>query len=92
LGTVQRCVNLTTPKNTYLDLADESTTGSGQPNILRWTARNLDRIHLILTHDRLTDSAGEKPGLRLVFSSTPKSADCSPANIDRCAHVVRSIG
>lgn len=81
----------TTPKNTYLDLSDESK-GGGQPITLWWTDKEPDRIHLILTDNRLVDIAGEKPGLRLVLSSNPKSADYSPANFNRCARLLRSMG
>lgn len=81
----------TTPKNTYLDLSDKAS-GGGQPITLWWTEKEPDRIHLILTDDRLVDSAGEKPGLRLVLSSNPKSADYSPANFNRCARLLRGKG
>lgn len=81
----------TTPKNSYLDLSDASS-GGGQPINLWWTDKEPDRIHLVLTDHRLVDGAGEKPGLRLVLSSNPKSADYSPANFNRCARLLRSMG
>lgn len=80
----------TTPGNTYLDLADRSS-GGGHQITLWWAASQPDRIHLVLTDPRLVDSKGEKPGLRLVLSSNPKSADYSPANFNRCARLLRSL-
>lgn len=77
--------------STYLDLAD-SATGGGHQITLWWAPSQSDRVHLVLTDPRLVDSAGEKPGLRLVFSSNPKSADYSPANFNRCGRLLRSLG
>ncbi|HEX5512440.1 MAG TPA: hypothetical protein VFX41_12055 [Actinomycetales bacterium] len=81
---------MSTPSNTYLDLAD-TQTGGGHPINLWWTASQPDRIHLVLTDPRLLDGNGEKPGLRLVLSANPKSADYSPANFNRCARLLRSL-
>jgi hypothetical protein len=81
---------MSTP-STYLDLA-EDTSGGGHPINLWWVASQPDRVHLVLSDPRLVDANGEKPGLRLVFSSNPKSADYSPANFNRCARLLRSLG
>lgn len=81
----------TTSNNTYLDLSDESS-GGGHQITLWWAATQPDRIHLVLTDPRLVDSQGEKPGLRLVLSSNPRSADYSPANFNRCGRLLRSLG
>lgn len=78
-------------QNTYLDLANAGTGGGHQIN-LWWSDTQPDRIHLVLTDPRLVDSNGEKPGLRLVLSSNPKSADYSPANFNRSARLLRSLG
>jgi hypothetical protein len=81
---------MSTP-STYLDLADAGT-GGGHQITLWWSETQQDRIHLVLTDPRLIDSEGEKPGLRLVLSSNPRSADYSPANFNRCARVLRALG
>ena len=81
---------MSTP-NTYLDLADADNGGGHQIN-LWWSDTQPDRIHLVLTDPRLVDRKGEKPGLRLVLSSNPKSADYSPANFNRSARLLRSLG
>lgn len=78
-------------QNTYLDLAD-ANHGGGHPINLWWSDAQPDRIHLVLTDPRLVDSQGDKPGLRLVLSSNPKSADYSPANYNRSARLLRSLG
>ena len=75
----------------YLDLAS-AETGGGHPINLWWHESQPDRIHLILADPRLVDAEGEKPGLRLVLSCNPKSADYSPANFNRCARVLRGLG
>jgi len=78
-------------QSTYLDLADGNKGGGHQIN-LWWSDAQPDRIHLVITDPRLVDSKGEKPGLRLVLSSNPKSADYSPANFNRSARLLRSLG
>jgi hypothetical protein len=81
---------MSTP-STYMDLSDEES-GGGHQITLWWSPTQPERIHLILTDPRLVDSAGEKPGLRLVLSANPKSADYSPANFNRCSRLLRDAG
>jgi hypothetical protein len=42
-----------------------------------------ERIHLATNRTDIVDDAGEKPGLRIVFSDNPKSADYNPGNFNR---------
>jgi len=83
----------TSNSNTYLDLlADNLGSGSLSSINVWWSATEPERIHFVVADSRLTDEHGEKPGLRLVFSSNPKSADYSPANYNRCARTLRAAG
>lgn len=74
--------------STFINLAD-SATGGGHNINLWWADSQPDRIHLVFADPRMHDGNGEKPGLRIVFSSNPKSADYSPANFNRCARLLR---
>lgn len=48
-----------------------------------WNPSDPERIHLATNRTDIVDDAGEKPGLRIVFSSNPKSADYNPGNFNR---------
>jgi hypothetical protein len=82
---------MSTTAENYLDLADP-TQGGGHPINLWWYASQPDRVHLILSDARFTDAAGQKPGLRLVFSSNPRSADYAPSNFNRAIRLLRAAG
>lgn len=57
-----------------------------------WHHSQPDRIHLATKDPRFIDENGEKPGIRIVFSSNPASADYNPANFNRIARALRAIG
>ncbi|WP_153395339.1 hypothetical protein [Ornithinicoccus halotolerans] len=57
-----------------------------------WWDKNQNAIHVTTNDSRFTDEHGEKPGLRVVFSANPKSADYNPSNFNRCARVLRDEG
>lgn len=83
----------TSNSNTYLDLlADNLGSGSLSSINVWWSATEPERVHFVVADSRLTDEHGEKPGLRLVFSANPKSADYNPANFNRCARMLRAAG
>ncbi|UUZ58703.1 hypothetical protein [Nocardioides sp. B-3] len=83
----------TSPSNTYPDLlADNLGSGSLSSINVWWATTEPERIHFVVADGRMTDDLGEKPGLRLVFSSNPKSADYNPANFNRCARMLRDAG
>jgi hypothetical protein len=44
-----------------------------------------DRIRLATNNPDIVGDDGEKPGLQIVFSSNPRSADYHPANFNRMA-------
>lgn len=48
-----------------------------------WNPSDPERIHLATNRTDILDDAGEKPGLRIVFSNNPKSADYNPGNFNR---------
>ncbi len=48
-----------------------------------WNPNDPERIHLATNRPDIVDDAGEKPGLRIVFSNNPNSADYSPGNFNR---------
>lgn len=56
-----------------------------------WDERNRC-IHLTCTNPELTDEANAKPGFRVVFNASPRSADYSPGNFNRLARYLRSYG
>jgi hypothetical protein len=51
-----------------------------------------DAIHLVTDDPSMTDEHGQKPGLRVVFSSNPKSGNYSPNNFNRLARFLRDHG
>lgn len=57
-----------------------------------WHASQPDRMHLAIDDARFVDENGEKPGIRIVFSSNPASADYNPANFNRLARALREQG
>jgi hypothetical protein len=58
-----------------------------------WSDTQPDRIHLTLSRDeRFTDEHGGKPGIRVVFSSNPRSADYNPATFNRLARALDAAG
>lgn len=57
-----------------------------------WHDGQPDRIHLAVNDARFVDEHGEKPGIRIVFSSNPASADYNPANFNRIARALRAVG
>lgn len=57
-----------------------------------WQPSDPDRVHYATNDPTFTDTAGERPGIRVVFSSNPMSADYSPANFNRCARALRAAG
>ena len=48
-----------------------------------WNPSDPERIHLATDRSDIVDDNGEKPGLRIVFSNNPRSADYSPGNFNR---------
>lgn len=57
-----------------------------------WNANDPDRIHLATNRDDIVDDDGEKPGLRIVVSSNPGSADYNPGNFNRLARWLDANG
>lgn len=57
-----------------------------------WSAKEPERIHLTTNRDDMVDDQGEKPGLRIVFSSNPESADYNPGNFNRIARWLKKNG
>lgn len=57
-----------------------------------WHPDQPDRIHLGTHRSDITDENGEKPGLRIVFSSNPDSADYNPGNFNRIARWLKDNG
>lgn len=57
-----------------------------------WDEKQPDRIHITNSDDRFLDDHGVKPGLRIVFSSNPRSADYNPNGYNRVARALRAVG
>lgn len=49
-------------------------------------------ISLVTDDPRLTDENGQRSGFRVTFNGNPKSADYSPANLNRLARFLRAQG
>lgn len=64
------------------------------PFTLWFDQRDGTSIHLTTATDdpRLVDEEGKRPGLRVVFSSNPRSADYNPGNFNRCARALAAAG
>jgi hypothetical protein len=54
-----------------------------------WRPDDPARIHYTTNNRVFTDVAGERPGIRVVFSADPMSADYSPRNFNRAARALR---
>jgi hypothetical protein len=73
---------------TYLNI------GTPKEPVTIWWAKDSDptRIHLTTGDPRFTDENGGRLGLRVVFSSNPRSADYNPGNFNRCARALADAG
>jgi hypothetical protein len=60
---------------------------SGHPFNIFWHPGQPDRIHMATSDSTFTDETGGKPGIRVVFSSNPRSADYNPATFNRLKRV-----
>jgi hypothetical protein len=76
-----------TPKGQYVHVGTDP-----HPFTLWFDQKAGDSIHLTSGDPRFTDENHERPGLRVVFSSNPNSADYNPGNFNRCARVLKSAG
>lgn len=56
-----------------------------------WQAKQPNEIHFTV-NDNDFWHADTGPGLRVVFSSNPKSANYHPGNFNRCARVLKKYG
>jgi hypothetical protein len=56
-----------------------------------WNPEQPDRIRLMINNPEMTDEDGERPGLQLVFSANPKSADYHPRYFNRAARFLGSL-
>ena len=82
---------MSTTAENHLNLADPNQDG-GHPITLWWHPSQPDRVHLILSDPRFKDAVGQKPGLRLVLSCNPRSADYAPSNFNRAIRLLRAAG
>ena len=57
-----------------------------------WHEDTPDRIRLATNNADIVGEDGEKPGLQIVFSSNPRSADYHPANFNRMARWLELAG
>jgi hypothetical protein len=57
-----------------------------------WRPDDPTRIHYTTNSSMFTDAGGDRPGIRVVFSSDPLSADYSPTNFNRAARALRVAG
>lgn len=51
-------------------------------------SKDPERIRVFIHWDGFTDHKGERPGMQIVFSSNPKSADYNPNNFNRCMRIL----
>lgn len=58
------------------------------PVTVWWSPTQPDRVHVTTSDTQFTDENGEKAGLRVVFSSNPRSADYNPGNFNRVARAL----
>ena len=65
---------------------------AGHPFNIFWHPGQPDRIHMATSDAAFVDEAGGKPGIRVVFSSNPRSADYHPANFNRLARWLAAQG
>ena len=54
-----------------------------------WDPTQPERFRMAIADPTLVDENGEKPGLQVVFSANPKSADYNPASFNRFARRFR---
>jgi hypothetical protein len=59
---------------------------------LWWRPDDPTRIHYTTNSDEFTNATGDSPGIRVVFSADPMSADYSPRNFNRAARALRRLG
>jgi hypothetical protein len=59
---------------------------------LWWRDDDPARIHYTTNSSLFTDANGDRPGIRVVFSSDPLSADYSPTNFNRACRALRAAG
>jgi hypothetical protein len=59
---------------------------------LWWRDDDPGRIHYTTNSPMFTDPNGDRPGIRVVFSSDPLSADYSPTNFNRASRALRAAG
>lgn len=57
-----------------------------------WQPAHPTRVHYVTNDSTFTDAQGSRPGIRIVFSDDPMSADYSPANFNRCSRALRAAG
>lgn len=72
----------------YLTVGDQQ----GHPFTLWWRENDPDRIHLTTNDPRFLDEHGSRPGIRIVVSSNPRSADYNPATFNRCSRALAAAG
>ena len=59
---------------------------------LWWRPDDPARIHYTTNSADFTDAGGDRPGIRVVFSADPMSADYAPHNFNRAARALRMAG
>lgn len=62
------------------------------PVTVWWSSTQADRVHVTTGDPQFTDENGERAGLRIVFSSNPRSADYNPGNFNRVARALDAVG
>jgi len=65
---------------------------TGHPFNIFWSPSQPDRIHMATNDPEFTDEVGGKPGIRVVFSSNPRSVDYNPATFNRLARALKAGG
>ncbi len=65
---------------------------SGHAFNIFWHSGQPDRIHMATNDPSFTDEQGSKPGIRVVFSSNPRSVDYNPATFNRLARALAKAG
>jgi hypothetical protein len=64
----------------------------GHPFKIFWHPGQPDRIHMATNDPAFVDEAGGKPGIRVVFSSNPRSVDYNPSTFNRLARALKAAG
>jgi hypothetical protein len=65
-------------------------SNNSQAAVEAYLAEDPTRIHMATNDPSITDEHGDKPGLRIVFSSDRASAGYNPGNFNRLARLLRS--